>query len=288
MTAVKMLTLRNIRLFFRDKASVFFSLLSAIILIGLYALFLGDVMVSGMEAVGDGVAEVVNRWIVSGLMAVTSITSVMGAYGTLVDDRHTKISKDFSTAPVQRAAIAAGYMISSFCVGVVITLVTMAAGELYIVSKGGSWMSLSQLASLVGITGLSVLANSAIVLFIVSFFNSTGAFGAASTILGTLIGFLTGIYIPIGQLPSSVQWVIKFFPVSHAAALIRQVAMGPVMDASMQGAPESMVTQVKTFMGVVFDYNGYIATPWHSILALVATAVIFYVLGIWRISRKLR
>ena len=36
-------SLRNLKLFFKDKAAVFFSLLAVFIIIGLYALFLGDV-----------------------------------------------------------------------------------------------------------------------------------------------------------------------------------------------------------------------------------------------------
>ena len=36
-------SLRNLKLFFKDRAAVFFSLLAVFILIGLYALFLGDV-----------------------------------------------------------------------------------------------------------------------------------------------------------------------------------------------------------------------------------------------------
>ena len=39
---------RNITIFFRDKASVFFSLLSVLIIIGLYVLFLGDLMEQSM------------------------------------------------------------------------------------------------------------------------------------------------------------------------------------------------------------------------------------------------
>ncbi|HCD44303.1 MAG TPA: ABC transporter, partial [Lachnoclostridium sp.] len=34
---------RNLKLFFRDRSAVFFYLLSVFIIIGLYALFLGDV-----------------------------------------------------------------------------------------------------------------------------------------------------------------------------------------------------------------------------------------------------
>ena len=39
---------RNLRIFFRDRAGVFFSLLSALILIALYALFLGGLQVDNL------------------------------------------------------------------------------------------------------------------------------------------------------------------------------------------------------------------------------------------------
>ena len=42
---------RNLKLFFRDKSSVFFSLLSVLIVLGLYVLFLGDQLVSSMKDV---------------------------------------------------------------------------------------------------------------------------------------------------------------------------------------------------------------------------------------------
>lgn len=42
MRTITLLTGRNLRVFFRDRAGVFFSLLSALILIALYALFLGN------------------------------------------------------------------------------------------------------------------------------------------------------------------------------------------------------------------------------------------------------
>ncbi len=48
MRTVSILTGRNLRLFFRDRAGVFFSLLSALILIALYALFLGNLQVDNL------------------------------------------------------------------------------------------------------------------------------------------------------------------------------------------------------------------------------------------------
>lgn len=40
---------RNLKLFFRDKSAVFFSLLAVFIIIGLYALFLGDVWTDSLS-----------------------------------------------------------------------------------------------------------------------------------------------------------------------------------------------------------------------------------------------
>lgn len=49
MRTVALLTTRNLRLFFRDRAGVFFSVLSALILIGLYVLFLGGQQVDNLR-----------------------------------------------------------------------------------------------------------------------------------------------------------------------------------------------------------------------------------------------
>ena len=47
-------TKRNLKVFFRDKPSVFFSLLAAFIIIGLYVLFLGDVWTKN---IGDPISK---------------------------------------------------------------------------------------------------------------------------------------------------------------------------------------------------------------------------------------
>ena len=42
-------TRRNLLVFFRDRTAVFFSLLSSLIIVGLYVLFLGDTWASNFE-----------------------------------------------------------------------------------------------------------------------------------------------------------------------------------------------------------------------------------------------
>ena len=131
---------RNLMVFFRDKSAVFFSLLSALIIVALYALFLGDTMTQGYEAVPE-VRALMDSWIVAGILAITSITTTMGAYGTMVDDRARKIEKDFHCSPLHKSSIAGGYILSAFLIGVVMTLVALVLGEVYIVATGGPWLS---------------------------------------------------------------------------------------------------------------------------------------------------
>lgn len=137
------LAVRNLKIFFRDKASVFFSFLSVIIIIGLYVLFLGDVITAGMDEM-PGVRFLMDSWIASGLMAVTSITSTMGAFGIMVEDRARKNSRDFLTAPLKRSTIAGGYVVSTYLIGVIISLVTLVLIEVYIVAYGRQYSPLFQ------------------------------------------------------------------------------------------------------------------------------------------------
>ena len=281
------MTGRNIKLFFRDKSTVFFSLLSVLIIIALYALFLGDTYKNGLENV-KGIDFLINSWVIAGILAVVSVTATMGAFGAMVEDRSKKILKDFYATPVKRSEIAGGYILSAFAVGVLMSLITLLLGEIYIFIAGGELLELLAAAGLLGLIVLSVLSSSAMVFFIVTFFKSQNAFATASTIIGTLIGFLTGVYIPIGSLPEWVQLIIKLFPLSHAGALIRQLLLKQPMAVSFAGAPAAAVEKFNHSMGVVLQFNRSDVDPMTSVIVLLVTTVLFYGLAVLNISRKIK
>ena len=215
-------TLRNLRVFFKDKTAVFFSLLAVFIIIGLYVLFLGDVWSASFSDVQNA-RFIMDSWIMAGILAVTSFTTTMGAFGIMIEDRAKKITKDLVVSPIKTTSLVGGYILSSVIIGIIMSLVTLVLAEAYIIIGGGELMGITTFIKVLGLILLATFTNSAIVLFMVSFFDSLNAFSTASTVVGTLIGFLTGIYLPIGQLPTAIQWLIKLFPVSHAASLFRQV-----------------------------------------------------------------
>jgi len=277
--------IRNLKVFFKDKSSVFFSLLAVFIIIGLYALFLGDVWTSSLSDV-PGVRFLMDSWIMAGILAVTSVTTTMGAYGIMVQDKEKKITKDFAASPVGNVNIVGGYIIGAVIIGVIMSLISLVIAELYIIAGGGEFMGVPAIIKVLGLTLLCTLSSSSIVLFLVSFFKSNNAFATASTIIGTLIGFLTGVYLPIGQLPESVQLLITCFPPSHGAMLFRQVMMEAPLAASFKGAPSQVVSEFKAMMGMTLNFGDKTVTPLTSIIILLATAAVFYALALLNISRK--
>lgn len=273
--------LRNLKLFFRDRSAVFFSLLAVFIIIGLYALFLGEMVMGDLQEVPSG-RFLMDSWIMAGLMAVTSVTTTMGAVGVVVDDKAKGIAKDFYTSPLKRTTLVGGYLISTVVVGMIMSIVALVLAEFYIVGSGGGFLPWGHLFKVLGLIFLSTLASGAMIFFLVSFFKTQNSFGVASTVMGSLIGFLMGIYVPIGVLPRAVQTVIKFFPISHAAALFRQVFMEVPMTASFAGAPPEMVEEFMTSLGVVYQIGDSTVSYSASVMILGATAVLFFALGVWR------
>ena len=279
---------RNLKIFFRDKSAVLFSLLAIFIIIALYAVFLGDVWLDDSMQNIKGTNYLMNTWLLAGLLAVASITTTMGAFGIMIDDKVRKINKDFYSAPIKSSQITIGYIGSAFLIGIILSIITVFISEIYIVLRGGRWMTFIVHLKVILLVIFTTATNTSIVCFIVSFFKSHSAFSTASTIIGTSIGFLTGIYLPIGALPKSVQFVIKLFPVSHAASLLRQVLMEDAMKASFSEIPANHLNEFKEYMGVTFRFGGHEVTPTASIVILLCTAVVFYSLSLFNMLRKHR
>jgi multidrug/hemolysin transport system permease protein len=166
------------------------------------------------------------------------------------------------------------------------SLVTLVLAEIYIVVEGGALMSLLSLVRVLGLILLADFTNTAMVFFITSFFSSQNAFATASTVIGTIIGFLTGIYLPVGMLPEAVQWVIKLFPASHAGALLRQVMMADPMAAAFTGVQVEYTSQFKEMLGVTFKFGNSEVSVLTSILILLLSGLGFFGLAVLNISKK--
>ena len=276
---------RNLKVFFRDKTAVFFSLLAVLIVLGLYIFFLGDVWVDSFPNI-KGVKNLMNCWIIAGLIGVTSVTANMGAFGTMIEDKSKNKIKDFYVSPIKKSKIVGGYIISSFIVGSMMSVVTLIISQIYLVYSGVDVLNFKELTEVFLIILMTSLSNSAMILFIVSLFSSEKAFSTASAIVGTLIGFITGIYLPISMLPDSVQIIVKLFPTSHGISILRQIFMKKQMDISFADVPTNYINEFKESMGVVYYINDKLVSNTASVFILIASTIIFFFLAVLILYKK--
>lgn len=284
---------RNLSIYFRDRAGVFLSLLSALILLLLYTLFLGSLQIDNIQDSLPGASKgdiraFVDSWVLAGIVMITTFTTGFGAMGVFVDDRVFERFKDFQVAPIRRHQLILGYQGAAFVVASIMSLAILILGGVLLVimhsSQIISWVGVVQA---VGYVLLLSLAFSALSSFILTFVGSSAAYTAVSTIVGTLLGFLAGAYLPVGLLSGPVRNAINYLPFSPAAMLLREPLVGPSRDVLAGGVSQAS-TALDSYYGFTLSVGSATLTAPITIIALGCIAVIFTVLGSLRIGRVLR
>ncbi len=232
-------TVRNLKVFLKDKANIFFALLAPIIVFGLYILFLGkiqsDALLVSLEEMGvtgknDLVRAFCDSWMLSGVLASACITVPLCACGVMVQDKKRGITADLLASPVPAWLPTAAYFLAVVIAGLILALAVLALCLVYLAASGTWYLSAGDVFGLLGTYVLSVLSSSTLLVFVVGFLRTEGAFTGLNVILGTVIGFLIGAYMPLSVLPKAVQYITLFIPGSYSAALMRNFFLGGVLE----------------------------------------------------------
>jgi multidrug/hemolysin transport system permease protein len=282
------LTIRNWKLFYRDRGTVFFSLLGPIIIVLLYIFFLKGTVTEGLPVAADSVDYLVDSWIMAGIIASASVTTCLAGYGTMIHDREDGIARDFDSSPVAKRSVIGGYMLNAMVIGTVMSVISLVVAEIYIVANGGELLSFTQFAQVLGIILAAVFSAAGVLGLLSSFIPSVSAFSGANIAIGAAIGFLVGAYIPIGSLPEGVQHVLMLIPASHAARALREVMMVDPMGQALEGAPAAAADAFRTEMGVDFEFAGRFVTMFDSIAFLLVSGVVGFALAVTVLALKRR
>lgn len=274
---------RNMKIFFRDKMLVFFSLLSVFISIILFIFFLEQQQIRSLGnvlSVTPATKLLVTEWMIAGILAMTAMTSTLAVYSLFIYDKESRRTSDFLTTTGSHANILLSYTISAFVIGFILSIIGYIICTVYMLTLGASFPSMMEIAKVIGIMAMGVLLSAMINLFIVLIVKSAKAFSTVNSLVGTLIGFLCAVYIPIGVLPSTMQFVIQAFPVSHIAVLLRQV----MMDHSLQTVFASAQTEMQQYMqfyGVFYEINGTSLSALQSIIYIASAIACLGLLSAW-------
>ncbi len=286
MKSVIALTQRNLRLFIRNKPLVFFSLLSVMIVVGLYVLFLGDINVQNIRSeIGRDIPQIdalVFAWMLPGAIAISTMTLALGNMERLVDDAQSETLSDFMVSPVTRVQLTLSYVLATIIIAFLISGLMFGVSLVVVWSKGGGWMEPIAMLQVLGIILLMIISSSLLSLLIASFISSANTYGVVNSITGTFIGFVTGCYMPMGIMPVFVQNLFNALPVSMGASLLRQIYLAPIMDEVFAGAPATFVSDYRIFQGIDLVMFDHILTPTVMMMAMVAGVFILFILSVLR------
>ena len=84
-----------------------------------------------------------------------------------------------------------------------------------------------------------------------------GAWGGLGTVIGTIVGFLGGIYLPIGDYSETMANIIKFLPVIYGTKLFRTVMTEDVQAIIFKDAPAELINEYRLEMGVDLEIFSY-------------------------------
>ena len=280
---------RNLKKYLRDRAAVFFSFLSVIIILLLYILFLGQMQIDTLtNEIGDidGIGWLVGAWIMSGILMVSTVTVPLGSIGGLIDDRADQILDDFYVSPISRNKLALSYLISSWIIAFIMVFFNLIIGQIYILSLGGEFLTAFQFLKIIILMTFSIMTFSAFFFYLSIFVKTRNAFGTLSTIVGTFIGFLGGIYIPIGVLGKNVQTVMNLLPTAHAVTIMRRVYMEGAIEKVFEYAPAGIYDEYAKTFGLTVNIGGFELQDWHLLLSMSLFMLLFYGLSLLKLSKS--
>ncbi|MER1997642.1 MAG: ABC transporter permease [Arthrobacter sp.] len=292
MNVVLDITTRNLRLFFRDRLGVFFSLVSALVVFLLYTLFLGNLQTEGLgesfpQATEDEIRGFVDSWMFAGILGITTITTALGAMVVFVEDSGSGRFQDFLVSPIRRERLILGYLLSAVLISMIMTALVLVVSLVYLFVVSGVTIALVPLLKICGYLALACFAFSALSAFAVSFIRTAGAYSALSTIVGTVLGFIAGSYIPVGNFPEGVREFVSALPFLQSSMLVRQEMTAETLPA-MTGDQPAAIEELQSVFGITAQVGDWQVGTGYVILVLTAMTVVFTLVAAVRIRGRVR
>ena len=274
---------RNVLCYLRDRQSVLFSLMGVLIVVLLYLLFLRNMLIESYPDL-PGIGNLVDVWVMSGILGIVPVTTCAGALQTMVEDRTGGRDKDLLVTPMSAHSIALGYVLSTFAVGLIMGVTTLAICLIYLVATGCP-LSAGGVATSMLLLIPSALSASIVMYALTTFIRSTGAFSGLFTVVSVMIGFLAGIYMPMGTMPAAMQVVGTLVPASHMAALFRDSLAQGALEQTFLGASPEVLSQFRYDMGFDLNLGDFSFNEITMLVYVMAVTAAFFVLASARIRR---
>ena len=284
---------RNVKLFFKDKGMFFTAMVTPIILLFLYAVFLGDVfrnsfvagLPEGFVLSEDILDALVGGQLVSSILSVSCVTVAFCSNFLMVQDKANGVLKDLKISPVKRSTLAVSYYAATL-ISTLLICFTATIISLVYVSFIGWYMTFADIVLLFLDVLVLSLFGTALSSIINYFLSSQGQISAVSSIVTAGYGFICGAYMPISSFATGLQKVLLFLPGTYGTSLIRNHSLGGVFaEMESQGIPTAVVDSLKASLDCspkFFDWSVSIPMMYVilgvTILVLLGTYILINIL----------
>ncbi len=288
---------RNVKMFFKDKALFFTSLITPMILLVLYATFLANVYEDSFTSVfsefnlsDELVGGIVGGQLVSSLLAVSCITVAFCSNMLMVQDKVSGAFGDFCITPTKRSNFAIAYFLASLFSTLIITIFASAVGFIYLAFVGW-YLSFTDVVLILLDVFILTVFGTALSSIINSFLSSQGQISAVGSIVSSCYGFLCGAYMPISSFAEGLRNVLYCTPGTYGTALLRNHALrGATESLAKLGIPKEATEAFKEMTDMKINAFGTTVPEgvMYAILgsAAIITALVYVLIYTLRARKK--
>ena len=282
MKTLQALTMRNIRMYCKDRGMFRTSLITPLILLVLCSTFLknifdqtfADAFTSiGMQVSQDLINGCSGGQMVSSLLSVSCVTVVFCCNLLMVQDRANLSDRDLKISPVSSGTIALSYFLAAFISSWLICLCAEMFCLIYLYFTGWYMTAMD-----VG-TALSSLCSAPL--------KTQGQASALGTIISAGYGFICGAYMPISQFTKGIRDVVTLLPGTYGTSLIRNRIMhGVFLEMENLNVPEAMITGLKDSIDVNLYFNSSaVSTTSMTMIVVVAIVILLAAyMVVWHVT----
>lgn len=293
MNSYRGLTARNAKVFLKDKTAIFFSMLTQIIILGLFLLFIKNSYVDGInDALGAlkdtidkaDIEALVNSWMISGVLGTSVITATMSALAVMVSDRQEKIDFDLNASSVKGSVIVVSYFSGAVICSLITSFSLLAFGLAFLAATGTFLLTVTDILMLAGLVLLGSVSATIILMAIISFFKKDSSYSAFGVLVSTLVGFIVGAYFPVSALGETTQTIVNLVPGAQITGMMREILVSPAInniDKALDGLDggQFKTTAEQMFCVRLNIFGSEIDTGFMMLYSVIAI-VVFFVLNI--------
>lgn len=284
---MKTLIYRHLLLFIKSPINIILSFLSSLVILSLYFLFIRDFTIKAVADYGfisDLNNLFVDKLMTSGLLIVIGATSVLSIIFIFVKDNYSNIIKDFRVTPISYTKIIYSYFLASFIISMIITIISYLGIEIFFILHYNYHSSLSVIISSLFIITLSNIIATLLILITALKLNNFNSFSTFQTLYGVVIGFFTGVYIPIGYYPKIIRNIFFYFPLCQTTSILRNIQTNNITTDILNHYPTNTHHILYETFGIHLTFNNYLISIQKQIYMLFIVIILLNLIIIFIIN----